>query len=135
MESDFAKKESLNPNIFSKFFPTNTGNRKGSVTREVETKIFDPYQAPDVIKLINNNKGFEYAPIGSKEKQIPEEIVITVSWAARNVTKLRRFHRVPPLVNSTIEPVQVDHMTKGLRVNGHPWNGVGWYFYTEQVRL
>eukprot|EP01051_Picozoa_sp_SAG22_P001375 SAG22_NODE_53_length_24242_cov_158.884231_15_plen_528_part_00 len=61
----------------------------------------------------------------------------------RSVTKFRRFHRVPPPVcnetnqwgidGCTVEPVQVDYMTKGLLVGGRPFNGVGWYFYPDRI--
>jgi len=40
----------------------------------------------------------------------------------------RRFHRVPPPpATSTVVPVQVDHATQGLQVDGQIWQGQGWY--------
>ena len=36
--------------------------------------------------------------------------------------------RAPPLPKSSfVQPVQVDHATRGLRVDGRQFNGIGWY--------
>ena len=36
--------------------------------------------------------------------------------------------RAPPLPNSSAAlPVQVDHAARGLRVDGRPYVGIGWY--------
>ena len=40
----------------------------------------------------------------------------------------RRFHKVPPPpLTNTVVPVQVDHTTQGLLVNGTRWVGHGWF--------
>ena len=55
------------------------------------------------------------------------EIVITLP-SGDNITKWRRLIRAPPLpAGSTALPVQVDHRTKGLMVDGRQWKGVGFY--------
>ena len=54
------------------------------------------------------------------------DMVITVTLGGRTTRKLRRFHRVPPPpAGSTVEPVQVDHAAKSLRVSGKLFNPVG----------
>jgi hypothetical protein len=50
-----------------------------------------------------------------------------------NMTKVKRLMRAPPLTanpaggGAAVEPVQVDHHTRGLVVNGTQWVGSGWY--------
>lgn len=46
----------------------------------------------------------------------------------RRLSKLRRLMRAtPPPRDSFVQPVQVDHFTRSLRVDGRPFQGVGWY--------
>ena len=47
-------------------------------------------------------------------------------------TYWRRFHKVPN-PPSPVEPVQVDHTTKALRVAGKLYLGVGWYISTGSL--
>lgn len=55
------------------------------------------------------------------------KIVVKLS-SGHSFTKLRRFMRAPPLSNSSSAlPVQVDHAARGLRVDGRPYVGIGWY--------
>lgn len=58
-------------------------------------------------------------------------ITITVPTAtgAKKIVKWRRFHRVPPRANGSVAAVQVDHSTRGLRIAGKAWNGVGFYVF------
>ena len=60
---------------------------------------------------------------------INQDVRITVKLSnGHTFTKLRRFMRAPPLPNSSSAlPVQVDHATRGLRVDGRPYVGIGWY--------
>lgn len=55
------------------------------------------------------------------------KVVVKLS-TGHSFTKLRRFMRAPPLSNSSSAlPVQVDHAARGLRVDGRPYVGIGWY--------
>ena len=66
--------------------------------------------------------------LGPSTDPLHNDLVVNVSWATRLVTKFRRFHRVPPPASSSrVEVVQVDHASRGLRVSGREWAGVGWY--------
>ena len=54
-------------------------------------------------------------------------IIVKLS-TGHSFTKLRRFMRAPSLPNSSAAiPVQVGHAARGLRVDGRPYLGVGWY--------
>eukprot|EP01051_Picozoa_sp_SAG22_P015736 SAG22_NODE_2102_length_3010_cov_2.033322_2_plen_803_part_00 len=56
----------------------------------------------------------------------------TPSSPGRTITMLRRFMRVPPPPNgSAVEPVQVDHAARSLRVGGNLFNPVGWYVESD----
>eukprot|EP01051_Picozoa_sp_SAG22_P008814 SAG22_NODE_694_length_7847_cov_4.425787_4_plen_480_part_00 len=55
--------------------------------------------------------------------------IVTLGGAVIN--RWRRFMRVPPpLAESAVEPVQLDHITAGLRVGGVPFMARGWYVDT-----
>eukprot|EP01043_Picozoa_sp_COSAG02_P017770 COSAG02_NODE_814_length_16879_cov_4.389928_2_plen_413_part_00 len=64
--------------------------------------------------------------------RIHNDIKISIStFRGPVITRWRRFMRIaPPLAGSAIEPVQVDHVTAGLRVNGVPFMARGWYVDT-----
>ena len=75
----------------------------------------------------NRNESVVLRPLGQLDsaKQY-NDMVITITLGGRTTRKLRRFHRVPPPpAGSTVEPVQVDHATKSLRVSGKLFNPVG----------
>eukprot|EP00948_MAST-09A_sp_MAST-9A-sp1_P003502 g3502.t1 len=59
--------------------------------------------------------------------RINESIGMGANGGPYLFSKSRRFHRVPVPTNQVVEPVQVDHETNGLRVNGKSWIGQGWY--------
>eukprot|EP01051_Picozoa_sp_SAG22_P001149 SAG22_NODE_43_length_25304_cov_5.394644_1_plen_966_part_00 len=61
------------------------------------------------------------------------DLVVTITiGGTRTVSKLVRFMRVPPPPNgSTVEPVQVDHQARSLRVAGKLFNPVGWYVESD----
>ena len=50
-----------------------------------------------------------------------------------NITKWRRMMRAPSSVPPGVEPVQVDHHTRGLLVSGKPFLGSGWYVGTNSM--
>ena len=60
---------------------------------------------------------------------VNQDVQITFALpGGRNVTKWRRLMRAPPLPRgSFVSPVQVDHSTKSLLIDGRPYSGVGFY--------
>lgn len=60
---------------------------------------------------------------------VNQDVEITTCLpSGRNITKWRRLMRAPPLpAGSSVLPVQVDHTTKSLLVDGRPHAGVGFY--------
>eukprot|EP01052_Picozoa_sp_SAG31_P029914 SAG31_NODE_3019_length_4784_cov_2.199360_6_plen_454_part_00 len=60
---------------------------------------------------------------------VNQDVKIVISLpGGRTFTKLRRLMRAPPpATGSFVQPVQVDHFTRSLRIDGRPFQGVGWY--------
>jgi hypothetical protein len=68
-------------------------------------------------------------PLAQLPTTVNQDVEIEISGlpGGRQFSKLRRLMRAPPVNNSFIQPVQVDHFTRSLLVDGRPFNGVGWY--------
>ena len=67
-------------------------------------------------------------------KSIHNDISVTVTRVldGTQYVRSRRFHRVPPpLPNSTVVPVQVDHTKRSLLVNGKTFRMQGYYMGTD----
>ena len=55
-------------------------------------------------------------------------VVVSFANGGPTIERLRRFQRAPQLPgNSTVLPVQVDHATRSLRIDGRTWRGIGYY--------
>ena len=61
------------------------------------------------------------------------EITITSSGGL-NVTKYKRLMRAP-VPTSDVGAVQVDHSTRGLRINGKAWNANGFFLWSDFMNL
>ena len=68
-------------------------------------------------------------PLDGLPDTINQDVKVTITLPrGQRITKLKRLMRAPPLPStSSALPVQVDHSTRGLRVDGRPYLGVGWY--------
>lgn len=68
-------------------------------------------------------------PLAGLPLTINQDTVIRIALSGgRSLTKTKRLMRAPPLpASSTALPVQVDHKTRGLRLDGRPYTGIGWY--------
>jgi hypothetical protein len=60
---------------------------------------------------------------------VNQDVMVEISLPhSRTIRKFRRLMRAPRLPSgSFVQPVQVDHSTRSLRVDGRPFNGIGWY--------
>lgn len=70
-----------------------------------------------------------YFPLAQLPSTVNQDVEIEISLpGGRQFSKLRRLMRAPPPVSkSFVQPVQVDHFTRSLRVDGRPFQGVGFY--------
>ena len=68
-------------------------------------------------------------PLDGLPDTINQDVKVTITLPrGQRITKLKRLMRAPPLPStSSALPVQVDHSTRGLRVDGRHYLGVGWY--------
>ena len=65
--------------------------------------------------------------------RINQDLKITVRASTNTsmtTTSYRRLMRAPP-PSTDVGAVQVDHFTRGLRINGRPWNGVGFFLWSD----
>ena len=68
--------------------------------------------------------------LGGLPPTVNQDCRVVVSFANGGPTleRLRRLQRAPQLpANSTVLPVQVDHATRSLRIDGRVWRGIGYY--------
>jgi hypothetical protein len=68
-------------------------------------------------------------PLASLPATVNQDVAIEISLPhSRTIKKLKRLIRAPPLPSgSFVQPVQIDHSSRSLSVDGRPFNGVGWY--------
>ena len=61
------------------------------------------------------------------QSTVNQDVAIEISLPnSRKIKKHKRLMRAPPLpAGSFVQPVQVDHSTRSLSVDGRPFNGVG----------
>ena len=75
---------------------------------------------------------FEHLPPNHAPIHNDMRVSVTRVLDGSTFVQSRRFHRVPPpSANSTVVPVQVDHTTRGLLVDGKSFIGNG--FYMQQT--
>lgn len=71
---------------------------------------------------------FDLSPLPST---INNDLKITITAPdGINVTRWRRLMRAP-VPKTDVGAVQVDHSTRGLRIDGKPWNGNGFFLWSD----
>ena len=80
-------------------------------------------------KLLQRHETVLSFSLASLPATVNQDVTIEITLPrTRTLKKLRRLMRAPPLpAGSFVQPGQVDHSTRSLRVDGRQFNGVGWY--------
>ena len=84
-------------------------------------------------KLLQRPRTLLSFPLGALPDTVNQDVAIEITLPhSRTLQKLKRLMRAPPLpAGSFVQPVQVDHSTRSLRVDGRPFQGIGWYYPYE----
>eukprot|EP01043_Picozoa_sp_COSAG02_P009685 COSAG02_NODE_331_length_24480_cov_22.114720_21_plen_624_part_00 len=66
--------------------------------------------------------------VSSLPPSVHNDLHVTISYGAYTAQRVIRFLRIPRPNSATTRPVQVDHFTKTLSIDGESWLGSGHYF-------
>eukprot|EP01044_Picomonas_judraskeda_P009072 COSAG03_NODE_1079_length_4874_cov_292.616335_2_plen_400_part_00 len=79
--------------------------------------------------LLQRRQTVLYFSLAQLPTTVNQDVEIEISLpGGRLLSKLRRLMRAPaPAATSFVQPVQVDHFSRSLRVDGRPFQGIGWY--------
>ena len=90
-----------------------------------QAQVFTTADVPNLLRVHELRLPFSFEGLPTT---INQDVVITISMGGRNYTKIKRMQRYPPPASgSPVLPVQVDHSTKSVRVDGTVFAGNGYY--------